>query len=166
MSADTAAEGAGGAAAGDIPPPPPVLESAAFPPLVRALAAAMVLGLAGFALWSWPALSTTAWSTASLGVYGGAFICIVWVGYWILRSRTRLEGDVLTQTWLWTKRERAADVAQLKLVHWRWLESIMAPRLLVRRRNGAITWFNAADARLLTAFAEQVARRSLPPLAS
>jgi len=138
-----------------------ILESAAYPPLVRALAVIMVLGLLAFGLWSVPALRTTDWSAANLTVYGGAFVCIVWVGYWILNSRTRLEGEVLTQTWLWTKREQAGEVAQLKLVHWRWLEQVMAPRLLVRRRNGAITWFHAADARLLTGFAERVAQRSL-----
>lgn len=143
--------------------PPAVLESAAFPPLVRALAVAIVLGLMAFGTWSLPALRSTTWSAANLMVYSAAFLCIGWVGYWIVRSRTRLEGDVLTQTWLWTKSERASEVAQLKLVHWRWLERIMAPRLLVRRRNGAITWFNAADARLLTGFAEQVARHSMSP---
>lgn len=143
-----------------------VLESAAFPPLVRALAAAMVAGLAAFAAWSLPALRSTPWTTANLVVYTGAFVCIGWVGYWIVVSRTRLEGELLTQTWLWTKHERASEVAQLKLVHWRWLEQIMAPRLLVRRRNGAITWFNAADARLLTGFAERVAMRSLVPTKS
>ncbi|MDB5868600.1 MAG: hypothetical protein JWP96_932 [Polaromonas sp.] len=142
---------------------PPILESAAYPPLVRALAVIMVLGLLAFGAWSLPALRTTSWSAANLAVYGGALACIVWVGYWILMSRIRLEGEVLTQTWLWTKRERAAEVAQLKLVHWRWLEQVMAPRLLVRRRNGAITWFHAADARLLTGFADRVAQRSLEP---
>ena len=136
-------------------------ESAAFPPLVRGLALLMVFGLTGFAAWSYPAFRNTAWSTASLVIYGLAYICIVWVGYWIFNSRTRLEGDELIQTWLWTKRERAADVTQLKLVHWQWLEQVMAPRLLVKRRNGAITWFNAADARLLTSFAECVAQHGM-----
>ena len=153
-----------GADSGNATGAPPTLESAAYPPLVRALAVLMVLGLLGFGLWSVPALRTTDWSTANLVVYGGAFMCIVWVGYWIVNSRTRLEGEVLTQTWLWTKREQAGEVAQLKLVHWDWLEQVMAPRLLVRRRNGAITWFHAADARLLTGFAERVAQRGLAPV--
>ena len=142
---------------------PPVLESAAYPVLVRALAALMVLGLLGFGLWSLPALRSADWSAGNLAVYGASLLCIAWVGYWIVMSRIRLEGEVLTQTWLWTKREQAGEVAQLKLVHWRWLEQVMAPRLLVRRRNGAITWFHAADARLLTGFAERVAQRSLAP---
>jgi hypothetical protein len=96
-------------------------------------------------------------------VIAAAALCVVWVGYWIVYSRTRLEGDVITQTWLWNKREDAANTAQLKLVHWRWLQRIVAPRLLVRRRNGAITWFHAADGRLLVGFAERVATRSMSP---
>ena len=138
-------------------------ESAAFPPLLRGLALLLVFGLSAFAAWSYPALRTTQWSAANLAIYALAYLCIVWVGFWIFNSRTRLEGDELIQTWLWTKRERASDVTQLKLVHWKWLEQIMAPRLLVKRRNGAITWFNAADARLLTGFAERVARHAIAP---
>lgn len=142
---------------------PLALESPAYPPLIRAMAVIMVLILLAFAVWSVPALRTTDWSLGNLVIYGGALLCIVWVGYWIFRSRIRLEGEVLTQTWLWTKREQAAEVAQLKLVHVRGLEQVMAPRLLVRRRNGAITWFYAADARLLTGFAERVAERGIQP---
>lgn len=138
---------------------PAALESPAYPPLVRTLAVVLVIDLIGFGLWSLPSLRSVDWSTPSLLVFGVAALCILWVGYWIVYSRTRLEGDVLTQTWLWTKREHAADVAQLKLVHWRWLERVIAPRLLVRRRNGAVTWFHSADARLLTGFAERVAER-------
>jgi hypothetical protein len=122
----------------------------------------LVVDMVGFGLWSLPALRSTAWSAASLAVVATAALCVVWVGYWIVYSRTRLEGDVLTQTWLWNKREDAANASQLKLVHWPWLQRIVAPRLLVRRRNGAVTWFHAADARLLIGFAERVAARSMP----
>lgn len=138
-----------------------VMESPAYPPLVRTLAVILVVDVVGFGLWSVPALQSADWNTGSLAVLALAMVCIVWVGYWILNSRTRLEGDLLTQTWLWTKREHAGEVAQLKLVHWRWLERIVAPRLLVRRRNGAITWVHSADARLLEKFAERVAALSL-----
>jgi len=132
------------------------LESPAYPRPVRILAVVLVIDLLGFGSWSLPALRSTEWSVPSLLLFGGAMVGIVWVGYWIVRSRTRLEGDVLTQTWIWNRRAHAAEVGQLKLVHWRLLERIVAPRLLVRR-SGAVTWFHSADARLLTAFAERVA---------
>ncbi|GER12233.1 hypothetical protein [Variovorax boronicumulans] len=138
------------------------LESAAFPPLLRTLAVVLVVDLFAFALWSLPSLRTTSWSATSLFVFGVAGLCVIWVGYWIVYSRTRLEGDVLTQTWLWNKRVSAQDVAQLKLVHIRMLERVIAPRLLVRRRFGGITWFHAYDPQVLIAFGEQVAMRTLP----
>ncbi len=141
--------------------PGAALESAAYPPFVRIAAVVLVVDLVGFGLWSLPTMRSVDWSTPSLVLFGLAALCIAWVGYWIVYSRTRLEGDVLTQTWLWTKRADAAEAAQLKLVHWRWLERVIAPRLLVRRSNGAVTWFNAADARLLTGFAERVAQRAM-----
>jgi hypothetical protein len=134
------------------------LESPAYPPLVRILAVVLVVDLLAFGLWSLPALRSAEWSMPSLLLFGGAAACIVWVGYWIVYSRTRLEGDVLTQTWIWNRRADAAEVGQLKLVHWHLLDRIIAPRLLVRR-SGAVTWFHSADARLLTGFAERVAER-------
>ncbi len=141
----------------------PPLESAAFPPLLRTLAVVLVVDLFAFALWSLPSLRTTSWSATSLFVFGVAGLCVVWVGYWIVYSRTRLEGDVLIQTWLWNKRVSAAqDVAQLKLVHIRMLERVIAPRLLVRRRYGGITWFHAYDPQVLIAFDQRVAERAVP----
>lgn len=141
----------------------PPLESPAFPALLRTLAVVLVVDLFAFAIWSLPSLRSTAWSTSALVVFGIAALCVVWVGYWIVYSRTRLEGDVLIQTWLWNKRVSAQEVAQLKLVHIRMLERVIAPRLLVRRRYGGMTWFHSADASVLVAFGEQVAKRSIPP---
>jgi hypothetical protein len=141
------------------------LHSTAFPALVRVLAVALTAALAVSAVWSLPALRSANWTHTGLAVLALSALCVAWVGYWIVFSRTRLDGDVLVQTWLWDKRVNAGDVAQLKLVHWRPLDGLMAPRLLVRRRNGGITWFQSADARLLTAFGERVAARSMPAAA-
>lgn len=143
-----------------------VLESAAYPPLLRVATVVLLIDLVAFAIWSLPTLRATAWSTGSLVLFGLAALMTLWVGWWIVYSRTRLEGDQMTQTWLWNKRVSTHEVTQLKLVHWRWLDRLMAPRLLVRRRNGAVTWFHAADARLLTTFAERVAQQALPPTPS
>lgn len=140
-----------------------IIESPAFPPLLRTLAVVLVIDLFVFAAWSLPSLRTADWSASALVVMGIAALCVVWVGYWIVYSRTRLEGDVLVQTWLWDKRVSAQEVAQLKLVHIRMLERVIAPRLLVRRRFGGMTWFHSADASVLVAFGEQVAKRSIPP---
>ena len=138
----------------------PVMESPAYPPLLRVLSVVIVVDVIGFALWSLPALRSTTWSSGSLALLSLAGIGVLWMGWWIVYSRTRLDGDVLSQTWLWNRRAHANEVTQLKLVHLRPLQKIIAPRLLVRRRNGAIAWFHSADPTLLTAFAERVAAQA------
>jgi len=142
------------------------IESAAFPPLVRLLAVAIVGGLAAFALWSLPALRGAQWTFPALATFGLAAVLIGWVGWWMVFSRTRFSssednedgGGVIVQTWLWDKRVRAADVASFKIVHWPWFQAVIAPRILLRRKGGGITWVHAADAGLLVAFGESVVR--------
>jgi energy-coupling factor transporter transmembrane protein EcfT len=136
-------------------------ECAAFPPALRGLSILIMVALwVGFAM-SLPTLRTASWSTPSLLLFCAAGVFIVWMGYWLLHSRTRLDGDTLTQTWLWTKRVHASEVAQMKLVHWPMVEAVMVPRLLVRQRNGALVWFQASDAKVLEAFmARTIAARS------
>ncbi len=152
--------GAGPAAeAGDAVAGP--LESAAFPPLVRALAVLIVAGLAAFALWSLPALRAADWNFSALSTFALAAVLIGWVGWWMVFSRTRFAEGAVVQTWLWDKRVRAEDVASFKIVHWPWLQAIVAPRMLVRRRGGGITWLHAADPALLVAFGQAVVRQGM-----
>lgn len=143
--------------------PDTTTECAAFPRALRGLSIVLMLSLVVGALFAMPELRTAAWSTPSLALFGLAWVCIAWIGYWMLHSRTRLDGDQLTQTWLWTKRVKASDVAQMKLVHWPLLEAVVAPRLLVRQRSGAILWFYASDGRLLRAFMERTLPGATPP---
>ncbi len=137
------------------------IESAAFPPLVRALAVLIVAGLAAFALWSLPALRAAEWNFTALSTFALAAVLIGWVGWWMVFSRTRFCGDAVVQTWLWDKRVRVEDVATFKIVHWPWLQAIVAPRMLVRRRGGGITWVHAADPALLVAFGQAVIRQGM-----
>ena len=138
------------------------LESPAFPRLPRWLAVALIALLVLAALRASPQLLNASWTTSSLLLMLGAGLTIAWLGYWIVFSRTRLESQSLVQTWLWTKRTRVDEVAQLKLVFVPGLVWLVAPRLLVRQHSGAVLWFQAADVRLLQAFAERVARQQLP----
>lgn len=134
------------------------LQSTAYPSLVRALAVLIVAGLAAFALWSVPALQAATWDFTSLSTYALAAVVIAWVGWWMLFSHTRYTDGVLTQTWLWDKRVTAGEVATFKIVHWPWLQGIVSPRMLIRRRNGSITWIHSADPSLLAAFGHSVVR--------
>jgi hypothetical protein len=144
----------------------PVIESAAFPKLLRIVAVVLMLGLVAGALSIYTKLRQAHWSTGSLVLVIAACACIAWFGYWLLKSRTRLEGSVLTQTWLWTKRARAQDVAHFKLVHLRALDAIVAPRLLVKQRNGGLQWFQAADGRVLQAFCDRVVQQRITATSS
>ena len=92
---------------------------------------------------------------------------LAWMGWAILRGRTTLSHQELRQRWVWTQRMEVRELAQARLVRVRGLEWLIAPRLLVKRRNGAIGWFQSADPALLTAFAQRVGehagRAMLPP---
>ena len=91
-------------------PPEAALESPAYPAFLRVLAVVIVVDVVGLALWSLPALRAATWSAGSLAVLALAGIGVVWMGTWVVRSRTRLDGDVLTQTWLWNRRAHAGEV--------------------------------------------------------
>lgn len=132
------------------------MQSPAFPRILRIAAAAIMAGLLFYVGSRWPALRSATWSTSGVVLWGAAALIVLWTGWWIVRSRTCLESDEITQTWLWNKRVHARNVAQIKLVHWPALEWIMAPRMLIRQRSGVTTWIHAADARVLTAFANRV----------
>jgi hypothetical protein len=140
--------------------PAPALESAAFPLLLRVACVLFLLVLFASAWRALPQLRQAQWSAAGIAFFAAVAACVLWFGYWMLASRTRLDGELLTQSWLWNKQVRAGDVAHMKLVHWRRVEWLVAPRLLVRQRSGSITWFHAADGGLLRHFAERAARRA------
>lgn len=142
-------------------------ECPAYPPVLQAMAVVITAGLTGLALWSLPALRTAQWSNSSLLTYGLAAALIAWVTWWMVKGRTRLQGDELTQTWMWDKRVHARDVTTFKIVHLPALAQVMAPRLMVRRRNGSVSWFHASDAQMLMTFANRVvAHRMRPPAQS
>lgn len=137
------------------------LECAAYPPALRVMAVIITLGLGGLGLWSLPALRAAQWSATSLSTYGIAAALIAWVTWSMVVGRTRLQGDDLTQTWLWDKRVHARDVTTFKIVHLQPLAHIMSPRLMVRRRNGGISWFHASDVDVLKTFARRVVDHSM-----
>lgn len=134
----------------------------AYPRSVRILTVVLLADLLAFGLWNGPALREATWSAGSLILWGLAIASVYGVGWWILYSKTTLDGLTLTQTWIWTKRVAVHEVTQLKLVHWPGLQKIMAPRLLVRKRNGGMVWIHSADPDLLKTFCERVAQQTLP----
>jgi hypothetical protein len=137
------------------------MESAAYPKALRIIAAVLLADIVLFGLWLSPQLLQADWSAAGLALFAGTTLMVVWMGSWIVRSRTRLEGDALSQTWIWNKHARAADAASVKLVDIPGLRRIIAPRLLVRLRGGGIAWFHSADPQLLITFCGLVVQRQM-----
>ena len=137
----------------------PDRESPAFPRVARILVVLLLVDLVLMGLWVSPRLLEADWSTSSALLFVSAALLVLWMGSWIVRSRTRLDDDVLTQTWLWNKRVRVAEVASLKLVFLPWFQRVMAPRLLVRQRGGGMTWIHSADPQILLEFMARVAQR-------
>lgn len=137
-------------------PAAPAMASSAFPALVRMLTLGLLAALTAYGIAAWPELKGAQWSHSGLALVGTAAAMTYWMGAWILRSRTRLDADTLSQTWLWNKRAAATEVASMKLVYVPFLQAVIAPRLLVRRRAGGMTWFNSADVHLLLAFMARV----------
>ena len=134
-------------------------ESPAFPVFTRGLTVAMMVVLIVMGAAQVPQLRAADWSTSGAVLFGSTALLVLWMGTWIVRSRTRLDDDVLTQTWLWNKRVRVAEVASLKLVFLPWFQRVMAPRLLVRQRGGGMTWIHSADPQILLEFMARVAQR-------
>ncbi len=133
---------------------PPAVEGPAFGRSARALATVVMLMLLAAA---WRALDGPAWVQASASVkwvLAGALAMMAWLYAWILRSRTRVADGWIVQSWLWDKRVEAAAIVNAKFVYLPGLAWLVAPRLIVRTRDGIVTQFHAADPAVLHAFAE------------
>ena len=133
------------------------VEGAAFSPVFRLLASAIVggcmLGLAQ--LWSMGALGTA--RTSGVGWFVAGLAMMAWTWLAILRSRTRIDGEGLYQRWVWDKRMAYDDLAYGKLIRVRGLDWLIAPRLYVRTLMGKFAVFYGATPELIAEFERLVA---------
>lgn len=72
---------------------------------------------------------------------------------WILRSRTGVVGGCIRQSWLWQREAALDSLVNAKFVYLPYLAWLVAPRLIVRTREGRVVQFNAAEPAVLAAFA-------------
>ncbi len=132
-------------------------EGPAFPGVVRWGASLMVL-LTGY--WAWrsrPALLDIDWSTSSALLLGVAVLTVLWCLYWIWASRTGVDAAGIDQSWIWNKRVAWQDIAQARFIGIPGLTWLIAPRLAVKARGGALYVFHSADPGVLTVLARYVA---------
>lgn len=89
---------------------------------------------------------------------------VVLAAWWsILKSRTRIDGRCIRQSWLWPKEVKLAEITQLKLVHVQGLSWLIAPRLIVSTSGIGRTVFPAADPAVLSAFRQLALGPDGPP---
>ncbi len=143
-----------GTASAELPLDP--VEGPAFPLVVRFGASLMVL-LTGY--WAWqsrPAFIVTDWSTSALLLFGLATLSVLWCLYLIWSSRTGVDSRGIYQSWIWHKRVAWQDIAQARFIGVPGLTWLIAPRLAVKARGGALYVFHSADPRVLTVLARYV----------
>jgi hypothetical protein len=131
----------------------PGTSSPAFTPVFKVLATLIVgLGSAWLAsLWHAGALGTAGQSSGLVWLLSGlALMLYTW--WHILTSRTCLDREALTQTWVWNKRLELRELAYCKLIRIRGLDWLIAPRLYARTLLGKFAVFYAADPMLLSDF--------------
>lgn len=128
------------------------LEGPAFPILIRALATLLIAAIAAKGLQvsdriDWQAISSP------MMMFGAIAAIAVLGGYWaILTSRTSINATHIRQTGLWTKEVKIAQIASLKLIYFKRIAWLIAPRLIVRGGGLGAQTFYCADPRVLHAF--------------
>lgn len=87
----------------------------------------------------------------------GALCAVVWammalIVWHIQRSRTTLDSEAITQTWMWRRRVPLKELAFVKVMRVRGLEFLIAPRIYVRNLGGTFSFFYCHDRAMLEEF--------------
>ena len=131
---------------------PEVIEGPAFTLAVKLLASVLVIALALYGIGALSSLRTAQWSWPALLLMAVALLSVLLCYLWMLRSRTSISPTHIRQTWITDKQIALADITQIKLIYFRRLAWLIAPRLVVRSRLPGSIVFHAADKRVLEAF--------------
>lgn len=122
-----------------------------FPITTKVLASLMV---AAVLVWGVMAAQTVAWRQvpAANALFLAVVLAVVVYGYWVvLTSHVTVDAHTITQTWLWHKQVRLAEVSQCQLLHVPGLAWLLVPRLVVRAGMG-VTTFHAGHPAVLARF--------------
>ena len=133
--------------------PSEIVEGPAFTPLVKVLATALMLALAGYALQGLQTMLAQRWSLSALLFTALAAVFAVACYGWMLKSRTRVSATHIRQTWIPDKQVALADIRQIKLIYIPGLAWLIGPRLVVKTNMPGSMVFHTADAKVLAAFA-------------
>lgn len=126
----------------------------AFPIVVKGLAALTVGGLVACGAMAAERLVEANWTFAAAAFIAATCSVILVCFYWIVASRTTIDASSIRQSWVWNKEVALTDIRDVKFVYVPHLAWLIAPRLVVRARGGALYTFHAADVGVLRRFAE------------
>lgn len=122
--------------------------SPAFSRPFKALAIALLLGLAA---WAYQLHGAQLAQTDHLWLWAAWGIMAYTVGH-LLLGKTRLSAQTLEQTWIWHKKVELRDLAYVKLIRVPGLDSVIAPRLYARTLMGKFTVIYAASPEMIAEF--------------
>lgn len=133
------------------------VEGPAFSRVFKLLTSLIVGGcaVAMFSLWQRGAMAGAATSGIGWFIAGLGLLVITW--WFIMTSRTRVEPQALSQSWIWNKRMELRELAYCRLIRVRGLDWLIAPRLYARTLMGKFAVFYAASPELVAEF-ERLAR--------
>lgn len=128
-------------------PPLEVITGRSFGPVFRALAWMILLSLLA---WVWRLGFD--WQSTHGAWVGVAWIMLAYIVVHIQRSRIRLDGECIEQTWMWRRRMALRELAFVKIMRVRGLEFLIAPRIYARSLSGTFVFFYCYDQTLLKEF--------------
>ena len=125
------------------------VEGPSFPVAIKLLA---TVGMGGLLVMAWGArepLAAMPLPPDVLWLAGLAAMVVVWHYLHILFSTTAISGEALSQGWLWRSSVVLRDIAQVKLLRFKPLDALVAPRLVVSTRGLGNRTFHMADPAVL-----------------
>ncbi len=125
------------------------VEGRSFPRAIQVLATLAMLALLVSAWKARAALATMTLPTELVLLAGLAAVVVCWSYLNMLFSTTRVTQDDISQGWLWRTRVQLRDIAQVKLLRFKPLDALVAPRLVVRAGALGNTTFHVADPAVL-----------------
>jgi hypothetical protein len=125
------------------------VEGPSFPVVIKLLATGSMGGLLVTAWGARTQLAAIALPPDLMWLASLAAAVVIWHYLHIVFSTTAISGDTLSQGWLWRSRVALRDIAQVKLLRVKWLDAVVAPRLVVRTRGVGNLTFHAADPAVL-----------------
>lgn len=140
------------------------IEGPSFPMRVRVLATGLLVAVLAMGLRVVQQVPREAVDTATtLGAVAlGASVVLGWLS--ILRSRTTLDDEAVTQRWLFQRHVKLTDITEVRLVApaslLRWF---VVPRLMVRTGGLRVTAFHLGDERLIAAMRALMERGRVKP---